>query len=118
MTYDTIRETADAALMPTYGRFSVALEQGKSATVRDAEGREYIDFGSGIGVNSLGYADPEWAAAVAEQAGRLQHISNLYYNETQSLFAQEVCRATGMGRVFLCNSGAEANECAVKLRCV
>lgn len=78
--------------MPTYGRFSVALEQGKSATVRDAEGREYIDFGSGIGVNSLGYADPEWAAAVAEQAGRLQHISNLYYNETQSLFAQEVCR--------------------------
>ena len=115
MTYDTIRETADAALMPTYGRFSVALEQGKSATVRDAEGREYIDFGSGIGVNSLGYADPEWAAAVAEQAGRLQHISNLYYNETQSLFAQEVCRATGMGRVFLCNSGAEANECAVKL---
>ena len=115
MTFDAIREAADAALMPTYGRFAVSLETGCGAVARDAQGREYIDFGSGIGVNSLGFADPEWAAAVAEQAARIQHISNLYYNETQALFAKELCAASGMNRVFLANSGAEANECAVKL---
>ena len=90
-------------------------KKGCGAVAWDAQGREYIDFGSGIGVNSLGFADPEWAAAVAEQAARIQHISNLYYNEAQSLFAKELCAASGMNRVFLANSGAEANECAVKL---
>lgn len=95
MTFDAIKETADSALMPTYGRFAVSLEKGCGAVAWDAQGREYIDFGSGIGVNSLGFADPEWAAAVAEQAARIQHISNLYYNETQSLFAKELCAAAG-----------------------
>ena len=115
MDFTAIKEKADGALMPTYGRFSTALEKGSGAVVSDSEGRTLIDFGSGIGVNSLGFGDPEWAAAVSEQAARLPHISNLYFNETQALFAEELCAATGMSRVFLCNSGAEANECAIKL---
>ncbi|MCI8554188.1 MAG: acetylornithine/succinylornithine family transaminase [Clostridiales bacterium] len=115
MDFQTIRQRAEHALMPTYGRFPVALEKGSGATATDSEGRILIDFGSGIGVNSLGFCDAEWADAVARQAARLQHISNLYYQETQSLFAAELCEAAGMSRAFLCNSGAEANECAIKL---
>ncbi|HIW72687.1 MAG TPA: aspartate aminotransferase family protein [Firmicutes bacterium] len=110
-----LKKRHDGALMPTYGRFPAALESGAGAVVTDAGGKEYIDFGSGIGVNSLGYADPEWVAAVQAQAARLQHISNLYYSPVQIRFADALCRAAGMGRVFLGNSGAEANECAIKL---
>ena len=72
-----LRQKHDGALMPTYGRFPVALTSGRGAVAVDADGREYVDFGSGIGVNSLGYADPEWVAAVQAQAAALQHISNL-----------------------------------------
>lgn len=115
MTLEEIQKQHDAALMPTYGRFPVALVQGKGATATDVEGRSYVDFGSGIGVNSMGYCDEGWVTAVSEQAARLQHISNLYYSPVQTAFAAELCAATGMGRVFLCNSGAEANECAIKL---
>ncbi len=115
MTYQEIQALHDGALMPTYGRFPVALESGHGAVAVDVDGKEYIDFGSGIGVNALGYSDPGWVAAVTEQASRLQHISNLYYSPVQAAFADELCRASGMGRVFLCNSGAEANECAIKL---
>ena len=110
-----LKKRHDGALMPTYGRFPAALESGAGAVVTDAGGKEYIDFGSGIGVNSLGYADPEWVAAAQAQAARLQHISNLYYSPVQIRFADALCRAAGMGRVFLGNSGAEANECAIKL---
>lgn len=115
MTRDEIQKQHDAALMPTYGRFPVALASGHGATAIDVEGRAYIDFGSGIGVNALGYCDEGWVRAVQEQAAALQHISNLYYSPVQVQFAAELCAATGMGRVFLCNSGAEANECAIKL---
>ena len=115
MTLDEIQKQHDAALMPTYGRFPVALASGHGATAIDVEGRAYIDFGSGIGVNALGYCDEGWVRAMQEQAAALQHISNLYYSPVQVQFAAELCAATGMGRVFLCNSGAEANECAIKL---
>lgn len=115
MTLDEIQKQHDAALMPTYGRFPVALASGHGATAIDVEGRAYIDFGSGIGVNALGYCVEGWVRAVQEQAAALQHISNLYYSPVQVQFAAELCAATGMGRVFLCNSGAEANECAIKL---
>ena len=115
MTLDEIQKQHDAALMPTAGRFPVARASGHGATAIDVEGRAYIDFGSGIGVNALGYCDEGWVRAVQEQAAALQHISNLYYSPVQVQFAAELCAATGMGRVFLCNSGAEANECAIKL---
>lgn len=114
-TFEQIQALHDSALMPTYGRFSVALASGHGSTAIGVDGREYIDFGSGIGVNALGYCDPGWVAAVQEQAAVLQHISNLYYSPVQVKFAAELCAAAGMGRAFLCNSGAEANECAIKL---
>lgn len=115
MSFRTIKQQHDEALMPTYGRFAVALEQGKGAVATDVEGNTYIDFGSGIGVNALGYCDESWVKAVSEQAARLQHISNLYYQPVQTALAAELCQATGMSRVFFGNSGAEANECAIKL---
>ena len=115
MDFEEVKALHDQALMPTYGRFPVALESGHGAVAVDVDGREYIDFGSGIGVNALGYCEPGWAKAVADQAAQLQHISNLYYSPVQVAFAHELCQATGMSRVFLCNSGAEANECAIKL---
>lgn len=115
MSLDEIKRQEAAALMPTYARFDVALVSGRGAVAVDIDGREYVDFGSGIGVNALGYCDPGWVAAVQTQAATLQHISNLYYSPVQVRFAAALCRAAGMGRAFLCNSGAEANECAIKL---
>ncbi len=115
MTSEEIRKQLDSNVMPTYARFPVVLVSGKNATAKDAEGREYTDFTSGIGVNCLGYADAEWAAAVAKQAAAIQHISNLYYSPVQAELAEKLCRAAGMGKVFFCNSGAEANECCIKL---
>lgn len=112
---DICKQQHDQALMATYGRFPVALVSGKGATATDDEGREYIDFGSGIGVNALGYGEPGWVAAVSEQAATLAHCSNLYYQPVQIALAKELCAATGMDRVFFANSGAEANECAIKL---
>lgn len=102
-------------MMPTYGRFPVALVSGKGAVATDTEGRQYIDFTSGIGVNSLGYCDDGWVKAVSRQAAALQHISNLYYSDVQTQLAARLCKLTGYSKVFLCNSGAEANECAIKL---
>ena len=115
MDFEQVKQTHDSALMPTYGRFPVAIESGHGAVAVDVNGKEYIDFGSGIGVNALGYSEPGWVKAVTEQAAKLQHISNLYYSPVQVAFAKELCEVTSMGRVFLCNSGAEANECAIKL---
>ncbi len=115
MDYEQIKQTEQSFLMPTYARFNVAVSHGKGAVLTDVSGKTYIDFGSGIGVNSLGYGDPDWVAAVQQQAGRLSHISNLYYNEVQVTLAKRLCESAGMSRVFLCNSGAEANECAIKL---
>lgn len=115
MIFDELRQIDEAAQMQAYSRFEVALESGHGATAVDVDGKKYIDFGSGIGVNSLGYAHPEWVAAVQAQAAKLQHTSNLYYNEMQTMLASELCRAAELGRVFFGNSGAEANECAIKL---
>ena len=99
----------------TYKRFPVSLVRGKGATAFDADGKEYIDFTSGIGVNCLGYADDGWVKAVSEQAARLQHVSNLYYTEPDGLVAEILCNHTGFSKVFFGNSGAEANEGALKV---
>ena len=98
----------------TYARFPVELVSGKGSLVYDESGREYIDMGSGIGVTAFGIADDEWQAAVTAQLGKLQHMSNLYYTEPCVLLAQTLCERTGMKKVFFCNSGAEANEGAIK----
>lgn len=98
----------------TYGRFPVAFTDGKGARLVDTAGKEYIDLGSGIAVNIFGIADDEWQKAVTEQLGRLQHISNLYYTEPCAKLAEHLCTRTGMKKVFYGNSGAEANECAIK----
>lgn len=98
----------------SYGRFDVALDKGKSSTIYDEDGREYIDFGSGIGVTAFGIADEEWKKAVTAQLDKLQHVSNLYYTSPCARLAQMLCEKTGMKKVFFANSGAEANEGAIK----
>lgn len=115
MTFEETKEKLNGHVMPTYARFDVALVSGRNATAKGPDGGEYIDFTSGIGVNCLGYADEAWAAAVAKQAAALQHISNLYYSPVQAELAEKLCALSGMSKVFFCNSGAEANECAFKL---
>ena len=99
----------------TYGRFPVELVSGKGSIVTDVNGKEYIDMGSGIGVTCFGFGDEAWSAAVAEQVARLQHTSNLYYTEPCARLAKLLCERTGMKKVFFANSGAEANECAIKV---
>jgi len=115
MTSNEIIALADANLMPTYARFPVAFIRGEGARLFDAEDREYLDFSSGIGVNSIGYADEKWIAAVASQAGRLAHISNLFYTEPCTLLAARLNSLSGMSGAFFGNSGAEANEGMIKL---
>ena len=99
----------------TYGRFPVELVSGRGSVIADTNGKEYIDLGSGIGVTAFGIADEKWVAAVTAQAGKLQHVSNLYYTEPCAKVAQILCQRTGMKKVFFSNSGAEANECAIKV---
>ncbi|MDO4865351.1 MAG: acetylornithine transaminase [Clostridia bacterium] len=98
----------------TYARFPVELVSGKGSLLTDADGKSYIDMGSGIAVNGFGVADDAWIQAVTEQLGKLPHASNLYYTEPCALLAQLLCERTGMKKVFFGNSGAEANECAIK----
>ena len=98
----------------TYGRFPVELVSGKGSLLKGSDGKEYIDMGTGIGVTAFGVADDAWAAAVTAQLGTLQHTSNLYYTEPCAKLAQLLCQKTGMKKVFFSNSGAEANECAIK----
>lgn len=102
-------------LANTYKRFPVEIVRGKGALAYDVEGKEYIDLGSGIGVNLLGYCDEGWTKAVTEQLLCLQHCSNLYESAPAAELARMLCRRTGMSRVFFSNSGAEANECAIKV---
>ena len=99
----------------TYGRFPVELVSGKGCVLTDTNGKQYIDLTSGIGVTSFGIADDAWVQAVTAQAMKLQHASNLYYTEPCAKLAQLLCQKTGMKKVFFCNSGAEANECAIKV---
>ena len=98
----------------TYARFPVAIVRGKGSELYDADGKRYIDMGSGIGVTSFGTADDVWVAAVTEQLSKVQHTSNLYYTEPCAALAELLCEKTGFKKIFFCNSGAEANECAIK----
>ncbi|MDR2605706.1 MAG: aspartate aminotransferase family protein [Oscillospiraceae bacterium] len=115
MTTKQIIQTADEHVLQTYSRFQVAFVKGEGATLYDAEGNAYIDFASGIGVNSIGYGDPDWVKAVSEQAAALQHVSNLYYTEPMARLAEQLTARSGMSAVFFSNSGAEANEGLIKL---
>ena len=115
MTFEQIKDQDQAYILHTYGRVDAALVEGKNARAWDVDGKEYIDFTAGIGVNALGYSDPEWAAAVGGQAGKIQHLCNYYYSPQNTGLAQELSQASGMAKAFFCNSGAEANECAVKI---
>ncbi len=115
MTFQQVKDQDQAYIMHTYGRVDVALVKGKNARAWDTEGKEYIDFTSGIGVNALGYSDPAWAAAVAKQAGEIQHLCNYYYSPENTALAEALIKASGMAKAFFCNSGAEANECAIKI---
>lgn len=102
-------------IMHTYGRYDVALKSGKGAVAYDENGKKYIDVSSGIGVNSLGYCNDGWVAAVTKQAVTIQHMSNYFYSEQSSNLAEKLCTLTGMSKVCFGNSGAEANECAIKI---
>ena len=101
--------------MQTYGRFDVDIDHGSGATLYDLAGKEYIDFTSGIGVCSVGYANPKWAKAISDQAMKLGHISNLFYSQPYARLAEQLCRRSGMGAAFFANSGAESNEGMIKL---
>ncbi len=102
-------------VMGTYGRYPLVMESGSGETATDENGKKYIDFGSGIGTNSLGYCNSEWADAVCEQVRKIQHTSNYYYTKVQADFAAKLTEVTGTEKVFFGNSGAEANECAIKI---
>ena len=102
-------------IMHTYGRYDVALKSGKGAVAFDENGKRYIDVSSGIGVNSLGYCDEGWVKAVSAQAGTIQHMSNYFYSEQASNLAEKLCKFSGMSKVCFGNSGAEANEIAIKI---
>lgn len=102
-------------IMHSYGRYDLVMESGEQEVSVDENGKKYIDFGSGIGVNSLGYCNDEWVEAVCNQAKKIQHTSNYYYTKVQADFAKSLCKTTGYTDMFFGNSGAEANECAIKI---
>ncbi len=111
----TVQELDQRYIANTYARFPVVLKHGKGSLVYDENEREYIDLSTGIAVNTFGFADDSWQTAVTAQLGTLQHTSNLYYSEPCARLASLLCEKTGMERVFFSNSGAEANECAIKV---
>jgi len=108
-------ETDKQYVANTYNRFPVEIVSGKGSLIYDVDGKEYIDMGTGIGVNAFGIGDPLWKEAVTEQLDKIQHTSNLYYTEPCAKLAELLCQRTGMKKVFFANSGAEANECAIKV---
>lgn len=110
-----VKQLDQAYIAPTYGRFDLAIASGSGAILKDEAGKEYIDLGSGIAVNTFGACDPIWQKAVVDQVMQLQHTSNLYYTAPQTKLAQILCEKTGFQKVFFGNSGAEANECAIKV---
>lgn len=113
-TSNEIKQLDSDYIAQTYGRFNLALSHGKGCQVWDFEGNEYLDFTSGIGVNSLGWADEDWLKAVVHQASSLAHTSNLFFTEPSSRLAKKLSEASDLKRVFFANSGAEANEGAIK----
>ena len=110
-----IQDTDKRFVANTYARFPVEIVSGKGSVVYDTDNKKYIDMGSGIGVTSFGIADEKWAEAVSSQLMKVQHMSNLYYTEPCGKLAKLLCEKTGMKKVFFSNSGAEANECAIKI---
>ncbi|MBP3559300.1 MAG: acetylornithine/succinylornithine family transaminase [Clostridia bacterium] len=110
----SIKEIDKQYVANTYARFPIELVSGKGSKLYDADGKEYIDMGTGIGVSVFGVGDEEWVRAVTNQLTKLQHTSNLYYSEPCALLAEHLCKRTGAKKVFFSNSGAEANECAIK----
>ncbi|MDR3072848.1 MAG: acetylornithine/succinylornithine family transaminase [Clostridiales Family XIII bacterium] len=114
MNSNEIKQKENQYVANTYARYDAAIVQGSGARCSDADGKTYIDFTSGIGVNSLGFCDTGWSEAVARQAAKLQHVSNLFYTEPCAQAAEKLIRLTGMKKVFFSNSGAEANEGAIK----
>ncbi len=110
-----LKEKDSLYIANTYARFPIVLKEGNGSLVFDDEGKEYIDLATGIAVNSFGYCDDVWVDAVTEQLNKLQHTSNLYYTEPCVKLAELLCQRTGMKKVFFGNSGAEANECAIKV---
>ncbi len=110
-----IKEKDKKYIANTYNRFDVQIVSGKGSVVFDENGKRYIDMGSGIGVTCFGIADEEWVSAVTDQLGKVQHMSNLYYTEPCVRLAELLCEKTGFKKVFFGNSGAEANECAIKV---
>ena len=110
-----IMNVDQAYVAGTYKRFPVEIVSGKGSRVVDVNGKSYVDMGSGIGVTAFGFGDEAWMAAVTEQLGKVQHTSNLYYTEPGAKLAKLLCEKTGMKKVFFANSGAEANECAIKV---
>lgn len=115
MEFTAIKQIYDEHILPTYVRQEVCFTHGEGVTLYDTEGRAYLDFGSGIGVNSVGYAHPKWVTAVTEQSALLCHVSNLYYTEPGGLLAEKLAALSGLQKVFFSNSGAEANEGLIKL---
>ena len=115
MTFEELKAMDETYVMHTYGRFPVDIDHGEGATLYSLSGRKYIDFTSGIGVNSLGYANPQWIAAITAQIAKLGHISNLFYTQPGALLAKELCTRSGMSKVFFGNSGAESNEAMIKV---
>ncbi len=114
MNFAEIKALDAQYVLQTYGRNQIAIDHGKGATLWDTEGKEYVDFTSGIGVCSLGYANEKWAKAIYDQAMKLGHISNLFYTEPYVRLASKLVPAAGMAAVFFGNSGAEANEGMIK----
>ena len=115
MTSHSTKELDQQYIMHTYGRYDVALAKGKGAVAYDEDGKRYIDVSSGIGVNSLGYCDDGWVQAVTAPAQTIQHMSNYFYSAQASQLAEKLCTLTNMSKVCFGNSGAEANECAIKI---
>jgi len=112
---DQIADLERRFLLPTYNRYPVAFERGKGVFLYDFEGKKYLDFVAGLGVNALGHAHPRVVKIIREQVARVVHLSNLYYNEYQGQLAERLCQLSGLGRVFFSNSGTEAVEGAIKL---
>ncbi len=112
---NNLKEQDKQYIANTYNRFDLTLVSGKGSRVKDQNGKEYIDMGTGIGVTAFGFADSEWVDAVKLQAQTLQHTSNLYYTEPCVKLARALCKKSGLKKVFFANSGAEANECAIKV---
>lgn len=110
-----IKDIDSTYIAHTYNRFPVEIVEGKGSLVKDDEGKTYIDLGTGIAVNTFGLADEQWQQAVTAQMAKFQHVSNLYYSAPCAKLAQMICERTGMKKVFFSNSGAEANECAIKV---